>query len=161
VNLYYKSVGRNSLLLLNIPPNKKGLIENKDAENIIEFRSILDETFEKNFAKGIVDKALTDKKLATNLLVFKPLIIDFKKEIMIDRALIQENIAEGQRIEKAKIEYWNGKKWLLLEEFTTIGYKRLLRFDAIKTSKVRFTVVSTKAPVLLSEIGFFKASNRE
>ncbi len=161
VNLYYKSVGRNSLLLLNIPPNKKGLIEDKDAENIIEFRSILDETFEKNFAKGNVDKALTDKKLATTLLVFKPLIIDFKKENLIDRALIQENIAEGQRIEKAKIEYWDGKKWLLLQEFTTVGYKRLLRFDAIKTSKVRFTVISTKAPVLLSEIGFFKASNRE
>jgi alpha-L-fucosidase len=161
VNLYYKSVGRNSLLLLNIPPNKKGLIDDKDAENIIEFRSILDETFEKNFAKGNVDKVLTDKKLATNLLVFKPLIIDFKKENLIDRALIQENIAEGQRIEKAKIEYWDGKKWLLLQEFTTVGYKRLLRFDAIKTSKVRFTVISTKAPVLLSEIGFFKASNRE
>lgn len=161
VGLYYKSVGRNSLLLLNIPPNRKGLIDHKDAENILEMRSILDETFEKNFAKGNVDKALTDKKLTTTLLVFKPLVIDFKKVVAIDRAMIQENIAEGQRIEKAKLEYWDGKKWVLLQEFTTVGYKRLLRFDAVKTSKMRFTVVATKAPVLLSEIGFYKASSRE
>ena len=161
VNLYYKSVGRNSLLLLNIPPNRQGLLGEKDVENLIEFRSILDETFKDNLAKGKVEKQLTDKKLATTLLFIKPMVIDFGKDVAFDRILIQENIAEGQRIEKAKIEYLDGKKWVLLQEFTTVGYKRLLRFDAIKTAKVRVTILQTKAPVLLSEIGFYKASERE
>lgn len=161
VNLYYKSVGRNSLLLLNIPPNKQGLFDETDTKNLLEMRAILNETFEKNWAKGNIDKALTDKKLSTSVLTFKPLIIDFKKPVSIDRALFQENIAEGQRIEKAKLEYWDGKKWVLIQEFTTVGYKRLLRFETIKTSKMRFTVIASKAPVLLSEVGFFKASAKE
>ena len=159
--MYYKSVGRNSLLLLNIPPTPQGTLHENDEANILEFRSILDETFDKNLAKGKVVKNLADNKINTSELVIKPLEIDFNKETTIDRALFQENIAEGQRIEKAKLEYWTGKKWQLVQEFTTVGYKRLLRFDPIKTSKMRFTIVQSKAPVLLSEIGFFKASSRE
>lgn len=161
VNLYYKSVGRNSLLLLNIPPTPQGTLHDTDVANILEFRSILDETFDKNLAKGKVVKNLADNKITTAELVIKPLEINFNKEITIDRAMFQENIAEGQRIEKAKLEYWTGKKWQLVQEFTTVGYKRLLRFDPIKTSKMRFTVLQSKAPVLLAEIGFFKASSRE
>ena len=161
VNLYYKSVGRNSLLLLNIPPTPQGLLHENDVANILEFRAILDKTFDKNLAKGKVVKNLADNKINTAELIIKPLEINFNKEMTLDRALFQENIAEGQRIEKARLEYWTGKKWQLVQEFTTVGYKRLLRFDPIKTSKMRFSIVQSKAPVFLAEIGFFKASERE
>ena len=161
VNLYYKSVGRNSLLLLNIPPTPQGLLHENDVANILEFRAILDKTFDKNLAQGKVVKNLADNKINTAELIIKPLEINFNKEMTLDRALFQENIAEGQRIEKARLEYWTGKKWQLVQEFTTVGYKRLLRFDPIKTSKMRFSIVQSKAPVFLAEIGFFKASERE
>ena len=76
--------------------------------------------------------------------------------------MIQENIMHGQRIERAKLEYWNGSDWQLIQEFTTVGYKRLLRFDAVAARKVRLIVLEAKtAKVSIAEIGFFKASLRE
>jgi alpha-L-fucosidase len=129
-----------------------------------EFRSILDETFKTNLATGSVKKKLLDKKIATDtpLSINKPFVVNFKKNVIFDRAMFQENIMKGQRIEKAKLEYWDGTNWQLIQEFTTIGYKRLLRFPVITSNKIRFTVLEAKTPkVFLSDIGFYKASERE
>ena len=151
------------MLLLNIPPNKEGLFSEKDINNIAAFRNILNETFKNNFAKGKVLSSLTDNKLSTfiSLKINQPLIIDFKKLVKIDRALLQENIATGQRIEKALLEYWDGSQWKSLESFTTVGHKRLLRFDLFTAQKLRLTILESKGTVQLSEIGFFKASEKE
>jgi alpha-L-fucosidase len=163
VNLYYKSVGRNSLLLLNIPPNRKGLFSENDVKSLTDFHSILSETFKTNLAKGKIRKRLTDRKLATSipLSIRLPLVIDFKKEVIFDRFLIQENIAEGQRIGQARLEYWKNGAWQVVQNFTTVGYKRLLRFEAIATEKVRLTILEANAQVLLSEVGCYKASAKE
>jgi alpha-L-fucosidase len=163
VNLYYQSVGRNSLLLLNIPPNNEGLLSATDVSNIKAFRQILNETFRVNFAKGKAAPKLTDNKLNTfiELKANEPLIIDLRKTIKIDRALFQENISTGQRVEEALLEYWDGKEWNTIQSFTTIGYKRLLRFKEVEASKFRFTILRSKATVQLAEIGFFKASKNE
>lgn len=88
-------------------------------------------------------------------------MLDFKNEVAFDRALFQENIAEGQRNIEALLECWNGKEWQKIDQFTTIGYKRLLRFPLVKASKVRITVLQAKLPVQLAEIGFYKASVKE
>ncbi|MHA6246919.1 alpha-L-fucosidase [Pontibacter sp. CAU 1760] len=163
VDLYYKSVGRNSLLLLNIPPNPKGVFAEQDAQSLHAFRSILNETFKTNLATGKINKKLTDKTLGTYLTLnqHQPRELNFRKEIAFDRALLQENIATGQRNAKALLEYWDGKSWKEIEQFTTIGYKRLLRFPEVKTTKVRVTVLEAKGPVQLAEVGFYKASERE
>ena len=86
-------------------------------------------------------------------------MVDFKEDIVFDRALFQENITKGQRVERAKLESWNGNDWQLISEFTTVGYKRLLRFEKTTTRRVRLTILAAKAPVLLAEIGFFNAKN--
>ncbi|MGZ4049823.1 MAG: alpha-L-fucosidase, partial [Bacteroidia bacterium] len=163
VNLYYQSVGHNSLLLLNIPPNREGLLPQQDIENIMAFREILNETFKINFAKDKVPSSLTDKKLNTfiSLTANHPYIIDFKKVIKTDRAMLQENIANGQRIIKGLLEYWDGDSWKKMEEFTTVGYKRLFRFKAIASQKIRLTILESKGKVQLAEVGFFKASAKE
>lgn len=163
VDLYYQSVGRNSLLLLNIPPNRQGLFSDADVNSLKEFRTILNETFKNNFAAENTDKVLTDKELSTYITLKEnePLIIDFKKTVTFDRAMFQENIATGQRNEEALLEYWDGKEWQKINQFTTIGYKRLLRFPAVTASKVRITVLKSKQPVQLAEAGFYKASDKE
>ena len=163
VNLYYNSVGRNSLLLLNIPPNKKGLFAEKDVKSLYDFRSILDETFKENLAAGNIIKTLTDKQLKSfvQLKDQQPYVLDFKKNISFDRISLQENIANGQRNEEALLEYWDGKTWKELSRFTTVGHKKLLRIPVITTSKVRITVLKSKLPVQLAEVGFYKASARE
>ncbi len=163
VNLYYQSVGHNSLLLLNIPPDREGLLSPEDVKNIKAFRKILNETFAVNFATGHVPSSLTDKKLNTfiSLKVNQPLVIDFKKPVAIDRTSLQENIATGQRIIKASLEFWDGNSWKQIQEFTTVGYKRLLRFKPVTSQKMRLTILDAKAVVQLAEIGFYKASPEE
>ena len=163
VNLYYQSVGRNSLLLLNIPPNRDGLFSDYDIASIKAFRRILNETFATNFAKTAVTAKLTDKQLHTfvELKQGQPFTIDLKKAVKVDRAMVQENISGGQRVEEALLEYLDGNEWKKVESFTTIGYKRLLRFNEISSSKFRLTILKSKLPVQLAEIGFFKASKDE
>ncbi len=163
VNLYYQSVGRNSLLLLNIPPNREGLFSAPDVASLHDFRRILNETFKTNLVQGKVKATFTDNQLKTfvTVPVNKPLELDFKTPITFDRALFQENIAEGQRVEAAVLECWNGQSWQKIEAFTTIGHKRLLRFPAVKTSKVRLTITQSKLPAQLAEVGFYQASAGE
>lgn len=163
VDLYYTSVGRNSLLLLNIPPNKAGIFAEQDIKNLYEYRSILDETFEKNLAQGHVEKSLTDKSIRSFVTIKKnhSYTIDFKSMISFDRILLQENIANGQRNEEVLIEYWDGKNWESISQITTIGYKRLIRSPLITTTRARITVKKSLSPVQLAEIGFYKASSRE
>ncbi len=163
VDLYYQSVGRNSLLLLNVPPNREGLLSEPDLASLRAFRGILNETFKTNLAASHAPDQLTDGQLRTAQAVAEnqSVVIDLKQPTTFDRAMIQENIADGQRLIAGKLEYWDGNAWQLLRQFTTVGYKRLLRFPAITTTKVRFTVIQAKAPVNIAEIGLFKASEQE
>ncbi|WP_133642166.1 alpha-L-fucosidase [Sphingobacterium paludis] len=163
VDLYYSSVGRNSLLLLNIPPNKQGNFALKDVENLYAFRAILDETFKTDLASGKVDRALSDRRLDSYLELSqgKALETDLKKEVSFDRILLQENIAQGQHSAQGLIEYWDGSTWEELAQFTTIGYKRLLKVPLTKTRKIRVTINQALQPVQLAEIGLYKASEKE
>ncbi len=163
VNLYYQSVGRNSLLLLNVPPNKDGLIEEKDIASLKGFRKILDETFKNNLAVNKADQKLTDNDLSTYLQVETGRPIEFKisKKRLFDRISLQENVANGQSIEQGHIEIWKNNNWVPLTTFSTVGHKRLLRFHAVNTSKIRVTITSALAGVQLAEVGVYKASDKE
>jgi len=163
VNLYYQSTGRNSLLLLNVPPNREGLLCPQDVAAIKEYRSILNETFKTNLAKSGKIKSLVDNKLSTWVALPEntPMDINLPKTATFDRFLLQENIAEGQRIAEAKLEYWNGQEWQLIKQFTTVGYKRLLRFEPVTTAKLRLTVLRALAPAQIAEVGVYKGSARE
>ncbi len=161
VNLYYESVGRNSLLLLNIPPNREGLLSDPDVAGIREFRRILNETFRRNLV--VKAPAYTDGKLSTFTEVTpgKPLVIELAAESLFDRIALQENIANGQRTIDGRVEYWDGQTWQPLKTFTTIGYKRLLRFPAVRSQKLRLTITNAKGTVQLAEVGAYKAAAGE
>lgn len=163
VDLYYTSVGRNSVLLLNIPPNKEGVFAKQDVENLYEYRSILNETFRENLAKTSVDKSLTDGALESYIPLHanKPFVVTLNEKVSFDRIALQENIAEGQKNEAALVEYWNGTAWTFLSDLTTIGYKRLLRVPLTTTDKIRITVTKSISPVQLAELGLYQASARE
>lgn len=163
VDLYYKSVGRNGLMLLNIPPNRAGLFDETDVNAIKEFRSILTETFANNLAKGKATNSLTDNKLNTAITLKENQIweLNFKQPVQFNRISLQENIAKGQMIESLSIQYWDGASWQNLSNATTIGYKKLLKTNLIETNKVRMKIHKAKGTVNLAEIGFYRASERE
>ncbi|MEQ6118200.1 alpha-L-fucosidase [Reichenbachiella sp. MALMAid0571] len=171
LDIYYSSVGKNSLLLLNIPPDTRGLIHENDAAILKKWREVLDQTFKVNLAKKakmtfekIPDtpnsKNLIDNNYDTYWLANKktPTIeIKLKGEKTFDRLMVQEQISVGQRIEKFKVEAKINGKWETLSEGTTIGYKRLLRFKEITTNELILTILESRANPALAEFGIYKA----
>ena len=180
VDLYYKSVGRNGTLLLNIPPDKRGLWHENDVASLAEFRSIIDETFQKNLAENslVIASSLWSKEREyspLNLIDNDPetfwaaaegekkgyLIFNLGKEVEFDRIMLQEPIRYGQRVSSFIVEAFLDGEWNTIAEGTTVGHKRLLRTDVYKTNKIRIQVLEANNVPALSGFGIFKASDRE
>ncbi len=73
-----------------------------------------------------------------------------------DRFQFAENIRIGQRIEKFSLEFWDGQEWKTITGGTTVGYKRLLRFDPVTANKVRLRIESSRLSPTLAEFGLYK-----
>ena len=169
IDIYYSSVGKNSLLLLNLPPDKRGLIHENDVRSLQGMTRILNETFQNNLLKSakVSSKSVsvfTDGALETYWQGDKEnnqIEIVFGKKQVFDRLLLQENITEGQRIEDFTLECWMDNQWKVVAEGTTIGYKRILRFDSVETEKARIIIRKSRDLPQVSEIGVYKASKEE
>jgi alpha-L-fucosidase len=168
-DIYFSSVGRNSLLLLNIPPDSLGLISKSDIVSLHEWHDALKSIFKENLAENakllngnqnLSIETLTDKNDTTsfNLPIAKNYIFEFKlnKKCHFDILLLQENIKVGQRIEHFTLEAWIENQWRKVTEATTVGYKRLLRFQNVETDKVRLTIDQSRLAPALAEFGLYQ-----
>ena len=176
LNIYYASVGRNANLLLNVPVDRRGLIHKNDSLRLMELRKVIDETFKINLAlnkkaaasqhrggsKQFAASNLADGNYntywTTNDDVKKAsFIIDLGKSTEINRVLLQEYIPLGQRVSSFSVEVWDGKKFQEIDRQTTIGYKRILSFPTLKTSKVKVNILDANACPVISELQLYKA----
>ena len=133
VDIYFKSVGYNSVLLLNIPPDKRGLIHENDVQRLKELSAYLKKTFGKDF----LQKGDTRwQPLSGDVREYK-----VQKGAVVNTFLIQEDIAKGQRVENFLVEAYSNGSWRYVAEGTTVGYKRLIRFSDTKAEKIRVTAV--------------------
>jgi alpha-L-fucosidase len=174
VDIYFSSVGRNAGLLLNLPPDKRGLIHENDVKSLLGMKAILDKTFDKNLAEnariaatesqaGNPPESLLDgdpKTFWTTKPGTKTATLEFTNENQqeFDVLLLQENITNGQRIEEFSLEVYKDGEWVELAKGTTIGYKRLLRIERKTALKVRLKIISSRDCPELSEFGLFKSS---
>lgn len=147
MDIYFTSVGRNGVLLLNIPPNKDGLISDSDLASLKGWKKHFDGTFNTDFLKGA--KVKKDGTTVEYRL---------KEAKTFDVLSLQEDISKGQRVEKFTAEYWENNNWVKFTEGTTIGYKRLLRFAPITTDKIRVRIESSRLSPNLSDFGLYKLS---
>lgn len=169
LDIYYSSVGRNGVLLLNIPPDKQGRIHDSDVVHLQKWKALRDATFLSNIARkakvmsnnGVNAKALLDgnyKTYWTTKASDTSAVIElqFQAPQTFDVVALQENIAIGQRIEKFVLEYRQGNDWKQAAEGTTVGYKRLIRFAPVRAQKVRLRILSSRLNPTLSEIGLYQ-----
>ena len=173
VDIYYSSLGQNSLLLLNLPPGKDGLIHKNDENSLMKMKEIIDSTFQHNLVKNAEVSAsnadflhpvshLLDENSETywttpNQQTMATVVFELDKEKTFDRVALQENIRHGQRVESFLLEYWNGTMWKKITESTTIGYKRLLRFSPVTSSKVRLQILSSRDCPEITEVGLYRS----
>jgi len=179
-DIYYKSVGRNALLLLNLPPDQRGLIHENDVQALKEFKSTIDASFANDLAKGQIASAdnyrLQHTKFApSNTLDGDPMTywatddgvfpatleITLNEKTSFDRVLLQEPIHLGQRISQFEIDVMGEKNWISIYRGTTIGYKRILRIPEVNTDKLRIRITKANNTVALSNIRLYKSSPKE
>ncbi len=180
VDIYYKSVGRNSVMLLNVPPDRRGLITQYDVRVLKKFRKILEATFKTNLAAGAIVTASNQRSdspkfspdniadnndntywAADDSVRTASLEITLKEECIFDRIMIQEPIRFGQRISSFEIKAMENGEWKTIANGTTIGYKRLLRISPVKTSRVKILLTSLHCAPAISNFGLYDAPSQE
>ena len=149
VDIYYTSVGRNSVLLLNIPPDRRGLIHEIDAKRIEEFGRYISENFTES---KIADKVSTWRAEAGESREY-----NIKAGERVNTVLLQEDIRRGQRVERFTIEAYVDGTWHTVAEGTTIGYKRLLKFEECAAERIRVTINECRATANIKNVAAYCA----
>ena len=179
LEVYYRSVGRNCVLLLNVPPDTRGLFHENDIAILREFRRILDETFDVDLAAGqpvtgashrgradafspahLVDGD-PDSYWAAHEELDATVEINLGGPTYFDRIMLQEPSRLGQRIAAFTIEARIEGDWKRIATGTTVGHKRLLRVAGVEADRVRISIDEALALPALSRVGLFEASSGE
>lgn len=180
--MYFRSVGHNATLLLNVPPNNEGKVDQAILDRVVEFGQNVQDTFRTNLAKAD-GTTITASNVRGNDIDFKPgnavddddatywttddgttsgsLTIKWDSAKRFDVVSIEEAIQNGQHINSYEVEYKenDNASWQTMERGVTVGSKRLIRTSPISATQVRITVgTSTGKVPQLSEVGVYKAS---
>lgn len=142
MDLYERSVGHNASFLLNVPPDRRGLIHENDVKALMGFKKLRDATY----GKGA-------KSSSTEL--------NFDKPKVIDRVVVQEKISEGQRVEAFKVLAKIDGVWKEFAKGTTIGAKRILRVPATQVSSLKVDVTESQAPAMISSLAAYATPSAE
>ena len=181
-NMYFDSVGHNATMLLNVPPNNKGTVDQPILNRITEFGQNVEESFRTNLAKA-EGTTIVASDVRGNDAAFKPgnvvdgndatywttndgttsgsLTIKWNTAKKFDVVSFEEAIQKGQHINSYKVEYKasDDAQWQTLKSGVTVGAKRLVRTAPVSATQVKITVGTTDGKVpMLSEVGVYKAS---
>ena len=174
MDIYFKSVGRGTPLLLNIPPNKEGKFADADVARLKEFKATLDQMYATDFAKGATVTAsstrqnhlykashLTDGKDDTSWALSNDattgsFTVDLGQKRRFDVVELKEDIAKGQRISGFKIEVEINGRWVPYGEGSTVGYRRLVQSQPVEAQKIRVTITGSQATPILTNFSVFK-----
>ena len=172
--IYLSSVGRGSNLILNIPPDRRGLLHENDVKALMGWRKIIDESFKTNLALGAVVKA---DSYRGNSKLYAPsnvndgnmetywatndgtrtgnLFINLGSKKTVKFITIQEYIRLGQRVSGFVISVWKNDKWEEVSKGTTIGYKRIVKIEPTETEQVKVSITASKASPVISNVEIY------
>lgn len=173
--IYLNSVGRGANLILNIPPDRRGLLHENDVASLKGWKKLIDEAFSNNLAKGARTSAdrfrgndeqygaknLTDGNKetywATNDEELKGSVeVDLGKPATVKYILLQEYIRLGQRVRKFNVEALVDNNWKEVATATTIGYKRIIRLKApVETQKIRVNIQDSRACPVIANLEIY------
>lgn len=170
-DLYKKTVGGNATLLLNIPPNRKGLIDPIDVEELKELGIKLKELEGENLLKDsqLEYSSAKDSITISDLLkaslesvYWSPqesdeqpwLEFTFAQETMLNTIILGEAIQEGQHIEAIRISGKVNGEWKHIIEVGSVGYKKIIEFDKVTLTGIKFEFIQFREKLNLTHIKF-------
>lgn len=157
-DIFERSAGGNSVLLLNIPPDNRGLIAQRDAEVMVEVGKRIRKVYGTNLLEGgrATNRRLIDGNPETwwqapgKQAEFEIRLPEAK---VVNRILIQEAIAHrGERVEQHHLSAWIDDSWQVVAQSTSIGNKRILRFPAVLTDRFKVSITEARLPAAISNI---------
>lgn len=145
MDLYFKSVGRGASFLLNVPPDRRGRIHEKDAQSLSAFGKLHRDTFANNLAKAAKISSLSKPEIT----------VDLRRPESFRVIRLRERLPLGQRIDSVSLDAWTGGAWHEFARATSIGNCRLIQTpETISTNRVRLRIQSPVPPAL-AEIALF------
>lgn len=169
--IYLNTVGRGSLMLLNVPPDRDGYLHENDVKSLEGFRALLDREFKTDMAcrakvKVSSVRGGSPKYGGYNLIDNNPqtywatddnvktgtIELDWNKVQTIKYVVLKEYIKLGQRVEKFNVEANVDGQWTKVADETTIGHKRILKLNPVDTKKLRINIVSSRACPVISSV---------
>lgn len=139
LGLYYYSVGRGCNLLLNVGPDRRGLIPDRDTQRLIELGQALRDRFGAPLAT-LADTTHPEP----NEWVYAP-----PERLLVDHVVVQEDIQHGEHIRRFAVEIQPGRDWVTLHEGQNVGHKAICRFPPIAATKLRMRVIDAEGEVKL------------
>jgi len=175
IDLYYKSVGRGANLLLNVPPNRLGVLEEEDVKSLRGLRGYLQSTFADDFARGakvtassvrgkapawdaanLIDGRSDTAWATADGMRIANVVLEFKRPVTFSVIAIKEDIRYGQRVDAFVVESWSGGDWEKVAAGTSIGPRKYVRLDRpVTASRIRLRVTEASASPVLSSFGLF------
>jgi alpha-L-fucosidase len=170
--IWYRSIGHGGNLLLNVPPDTRGLIHENDARALMEFRRWREATFGRNLARGLTARIaslpdstyVTDGDLSTRVVGLQngnsmSLTVQFAQPTMIDHIVLREDVSTGQRITGFTIDYRNERTRRTRAQFghlvtngATVGYARIISVEPVTVDSLHFKFISREGPPVVSEV---------
>lgn len=144
--IYLASVGRNAVLLLNIPPDRRGLIHESDAARLQELRQWIDA----NFSNNLVTKSNSNTG-----------IYSFSSPTRVNCVAVSEDITKGQRVEDFEIHARVDGSWQKVAKGTTIGNKRILTFDPVEADAVMLMIDSSRGKANIKNVSAYNITMPE
>jgi alpha-L-fucosidase len=170
-NIYLNSVGRGAVLLLNVPPDRRGLFHENDLKALQGFRSLIDQEFKTNIAKGasVSVSSFRDKTAMFNGSMLLDddrdtywatddnetsgsIVLDLKATQTIKYVILNEYLKLGQRVKAFNIEVKKDNEWVKVAYATTIGHKRIVKIEPIQTNMIRVNITDARACLTISGI---------
>jgi alpha-L-fucosidase len=176
VDIYYESIGRNANLLLNLPVDRRGLVNENDEARLKELVATIKSDFKTELlaeskasannvrannaefaAKNVIDGDKNTYWATDDAVKSASVEFEFDKPTAINRVLLQEYIKLGQRVKAFSVEAKVDGQWKTVANETTIGYKRILRFDRVLASALKINITDSKASIVISNIQAYNA----
>ena len=177
MDTYYKSVGRNSCLLLNFPIAPNGRIHPNDSLRGIAFNKMIHEVFKEDLIENgewRMENSAAQKEADANHSQFPIFNFQFKNPTAFNRFVVEEDIRYGQRVKRFALEAEVNGKWVPLDDelvtsrpsmqggggggsLTTIGHRRIVCFPTVKATRLRFTVLDAKCNPIIKRTSVFLA----
>ena len=170
MDIYWGTVGGNSALLLNIPPNKDGLFTKYDVKVLRAFGQRLRDEFPENLVKNctVTSSSELDSDHTAQCILKEnsywqcgemdenpEIIFDFKDTVTADKIVLRENIATGQQIENFTVFAYENNEWKKLTDSTVIGAKRICRFKKQSFNKLKIVITSYRVKATLSDFEIY------